>query len=93
MLGQGIDPFHMNQVPSRRSQSKNDKYKDASGDMGGGFGSLNNFVHQPGMPGGQKQVQPQVRTSQNNQRFSHMPMPGKGQNVGINAQHGIMQKR
>ena len=51
MLGQGIDPFHMNQVPSRRSQSKNDKYKDA-GDIGGGFGSLNNF----GQPGNQKHV-------------------------------------
>jgi len=41
MLGQGIDPLHLNNVPSRRSQSKNDKYKD-SNDIASGLtlGSL-----------------------------------------------------
>lgn len=41
MMSQGIDPLHVNQVPSRRSQSKNDKYKDQS-DMQNGL-TLANF--------------------------------------------------
>lgn len=39
LLGQGIDPLHMNQVPSRRSQSKNDKYKE-QGDISNSMGGL-----------------------------------------------------
>ena len=40
LLGQGIDPLHLNQVPSRRSQSKNDKYKD-SGEISSGLNLSN----------------------------------------------------
>ena len=50
LLGQGIDPLHMNQVPSRRSQSKNDKYKD-QGDISGGLG-LGSFGASGGNHGG-----------------------------------------
>ena len=75
LLGQGIDPMHINQVPSRRSQSKNDKYKD-QGDISNGLGGLGNFG-----PGG-KLAQNQVRTSQQNQRFTPMNMTGKNGGPG-----------
>ena len=42
LIGQGIDPLHLGQqVPNRRSQSKNDKYKDAEIAPGLTFGSFN----------------------------------------------------
>ena len=41
LLGQGIDPLHLGQVPGRRSQSKNDKYKDAEAAPGLTFGAFN----------------------------------------------------
>ena len=46
LMSHGIDPIHINQVPSRRSQSKNDKYKDQQ-DITNGMAFLNNFS-QPG---------------------------------------------
>jgi len=57
LLSQGIDPLHLNQVPSRRSQSKNDKYKDTS-DLKNGL-TLGSLGQASGKLG-----QPQVRTSQ-----------------------------
>ena len=41
LLGQGIDPLHLGQVPGRRSQSKNDKYKDAEPAPGLTFAGFN----------------------------------------------------
>ena len=52
LMSQGIDPLHMNQVPSRRSQSKNDKYKD-SGDLQNGL-AFGNFAQNNSNSGGQK---------------------------------------
>ena len=88
MMSQGIDPLHVNQVPSRRSQSKNDKYKDQS-DMQNGL-TMANFGTGPNGTG-KLNAQAQVRTSQQNQRFTPMNMPGKG--LQNNLMNGVMQKR